>query len=160
MESSTPPNGYSMSLPMRYPADGNEPVQKLYATLSRCDDNGHADASDSDEEIEAALEKPGANGIPVWQSYFLGLEPDDPASVVLCEAAESQPVPGTVAVVAKNLAVPAGLEGVTVTAYLDRKSMGGEWVNGVDIAQVPASAGGTATLSGALAENETMVFLG
>ena len=93
----------------------------------------------------------------MWQSYFLGLDHGDPGSVVLCEAAESQPAPGTIAIVAKNLAVPAGLDGVTVTAYLDRRSRSGAWENGIASASVPSS-GGTATLAGAMEAGATLNY--
>lgn len=78
-------------------------------------------------DIETALADAGANGIPVWQSYCLGLEPADSQSVVLCEAAEIQPAGGKVCIGAKNLNVPEGLSGIAVTASLDRKSSG-DWV--------------------------------
>jgi len=76
----------------------------------------------------AALSAGGANGMPVWQSWCLGLDPRDSASVVLCKAAADQPAePGAFRFTAANLELPDGLEGVVVTAYLDRKSGGGGW---------------------------------
>ncbi len=35
--------------------------------------------------FEAAVNQIGANGIPLWQSYVAGLNPNDPASRLLCE---------------------------------------------------------------------------
>ena len=80
----------------------------------------------------------GANGIPVWQSYCLGLDPQDAASTLLCEAAAEQPADGKIRIAAKNLNVPADLSGVAVTAYLDRKN-GDGWDLGV--ASAPVSSG-------------------
>ena len=70
-----------------------------------------------------------ANGMPVWQNYCLGLDPADPASLVLCEAAVSQPGDGSgrFAIVAKNMNVPEEDFGATVTAYLDKSLDGVNW---------------------------------
>ena len=69
----------------------------------------------------------GKNGIPAWQSYCLGLEPTNSQSVVLCEAAADQSDPGRVAIKAANINIPEGLEGVEVSATLERKILGGEF---------------------------------
>ena len=150
--------GISAVLPRGFTIRIAESAESFSVPYSWIYGNGLAGAEDSDEDIKAALEEKGANGIPVWQSYFLGLDHGDPGSVVLCEAADSQPAPGTVAIVAKNLAVPAGLEGVTVTAYLDRKSGSGGWENGIARASVPPSSGGTATLAGAMEAGATLNY--
>ena len=77
---------------------------------------------------EAALAAAGANGIPAWQSYFLGLDPQDASSVVLCEGAPgAQTQDGEIALVAKNLLKPAGADGVAVTCRLQTWN-GTEWV--------------------------------
>ena len=70
-----------------------------------------------------------ANGLPVWQNYCLGLDPVNPSSLILCEAALSQPAgsDGTFAIVAKNMNVPAEDFGATVTAYLDKSADGVNW---------------------------------
>ena len=98
----------------------------LEVPLSWVCDNTAVDGASSAAEIETALKNTGANGIPVWQSYCLGLNPKEAASVVLCDSAETQPSDGTVKIAAKNLNVPEGLSGVTVKARLYRKN-GGEW---------------------------------
>ena len=85
------------------------------------------DSASSPAETAAVLADDGANGIPVWQSYCLGLEPSNPQSVILCEAASAQPAGGKICIAAKNLNVPEGLSGAGVTASLDRKSSG-DWV--------------------------------
>ena len=99
----------------------------LEVPLSWVCGNTAVDGASSAAEIETALKNTGANGIPVWQSYCLGLNPNEAASVVLCDSAETQPSDGTVKIAAKNLNVPEGLSGVTVKARLYRKKNGGEW---------------------------------
>jgi hypothetical protein len=111
--------------------------------------NAGVDSSDSGADIAAALTASGANDIPVWQSYCLGLEPANPQSAILCDAASEQPSDGAVKIVAKNLNVPAGLEGVAVTAYLDVKS--GDGWNVVDT--VPVTSGSVTLTTPALAES-------
>ena len=150
--------GISAVLPRGFTIRIAESAESFSVPYSWIYGNGLAGAEDSDEDIKAALEEKGANGIPVWQSYFLGLDHGDPGSVVLCEAADSQPAPGTIAIVAKNLAVPAGLDGVTVTAYLDRRSGSGAWENGIASASVPPLSGGTATLAGAMEAGATLNY--
>ena len=117
-------------------------------------DNGIAAADDSIKSVAAALTENGANGIPVWQSYCLGLDPQDAASTLLCEAAAGQPSDGKVNIAAKNLNVPAGLSGVAVTAYLDRKN-GDGWDLGV--ASAPVSSG-SALLAAPAIESGTSFF--
>ena len=86
------------------------------------DSNVGDDYAGETEAFMTAMTSPRANGIPAWQSYCLGLDPKDAQSVVLCEAAETQPAGGQVSIAAKNLNVPEGLSGVAVTARLERKS--------------------------------------
>ncbi len=92
----------------------------------------------------AALATAGANGIPAWQSYFLGLDPQDASSVVLCEGAPgAQTQDGEIALVAKNLLKPAGADGVAVTCRLQRWN-GTEWIDAGN--PVVAAAGQPVTL--------------
>ena len=79
-------------------------------------------------DFTSAVLADGANGIPVWQSYCMGLEPTNSQSVVLCEAAADQPSEaGKVAIEVSRSFVPAELSGVTVKAYLDVKRPGHDW---------------------------------
>ena len=117
-------------------------------------DNTDAGERSSAAEIAAALEDSGANGIAVWKSYCLGLDPQDAASLVLCDSAAEQPADGNVNIAAKNLNVPAGLSGVAVTAYLDRKN-GDGWDLGV--ASAPVSSG-SALLAAPAIESGTSFF--
>ena len=97
------------------------------------------DASDA-AGTAAALSKDGVNGIPVWQSYCMGLEPNEAESVVLCEAAANQPPAGKVGIAARNLNVPEGLSGVTATAYLDKSTNGIDWSPAVSSATVSSGS--------------------
>ena len=90
-------------------------------------DSGAAASSDSAAAVAEALAKPGANGIPVWQSYCLGLEPTNSQSVVLCIPAPDQPVDAGDFKFMTNVAVPENMSGVAVKASLERKSSG-DWV--------------------------------
>ena len=94
----------------------------------------------------------GANGLPRWQSWLLGLDPADAKSVVLCQAAEAQPGDGTFAVGA-NIDVQAG-SGADVTAYLDTSSDGETWTK-VD---ERALSGGTVSFSRTLASGQQRGF--
>ena len=116
------------------------------------DNTDAGDASDA-AGTAAALSEDGANGIAVWQSYCLGLDPQDAASTLLCEAAAGQPSDGKVNIAAKNLNVPAGLSGVAVTAYLDRKN-GDGWDL---VASAPVSSG-SALLAAPAIESGTSFF--
>jgi len=89
-------------------------------------DAGIASLSSSAEEIAAALVAGGDNGIPVWQSYCLGLDPHDASSVVFCIPASEQPSAAGEFKFTTNVAVPEGMEGVAVTASIERKTTG-EW---------------------------------
>ena len=122
------------------------PVSWIYAKTGESD-------SSSPSAIATALADPGANGIPAWQSYCLGLDPQDAASTLLCEAAAGQPSDGKVNIAAKNLNVPAGLSGVAVTAYLDRKN-GDGWDL---VASAPVSSG-SALLAAPAIESGTSFF--
>jgi len=116
-------------------ADSDLPVPMQWIV-----DNGAATTRDSIQSVADALAKPGANGIPVWQSYCLGLEPNEASSVVLCEAAANQPPAGKVGIAARNLNVPEGLSGVTVTAYLDKSTNGIDWSPAVSSATVSSGS--------------------
>ena len=96
------------------------PLEWIYA-------NTAATAASGTEQIAEALVSTGANGIPVWQSYCMGLDPDDAASVVLCVPAQDQPDGAGAFKFTTNVSVPENLAGVAVSASLDRKS-GGDWV--------------------------------
>ena len=89
----------------------------------------------------------------------MGLRPTDATSLVLCEPAPSHPAPeGGFAVCAQNLSVPAGLEGVAVTAYLQRETANGGWEDvgeGVDVAP---GAAGPVVMAGTLGEGESISF--
>ncbi len=89
--------------------------------------NGIATNQENLDTLAATLEENGANGIPVWQSYCLGLNPNEADSVVLCVPAQDQPDEAGTFKFTTNVAIPEGLTGVAVTASLDRKS-GGDWV--------------------------------
>jgi len=92
------------------------------------DDNGIAAADDSIKSVVDALTENGANGIPVWQSYCMGLDPRDAGNAVFCAAAAEQPSEaGKVAIEVSRSFVPAELSGVTVKAYLDVKRPGHDW---------------------------------
>ena len=108
---------------------------------------------------ESTLASTGANGLPLWKSYCLGLDPTDATSLVLCEPALAQPASGEggFAVCAKNLSVPAELEGVAVTAYLERRSGGDVWVPVGDGVSVAPGAG-PVVLAGNLGEGESASF--
>ena len=93
----------------------------------------------SDAAAAAALAEQGANGLPRWQSYCLGLNPARADSVILCEAAQAPCPAGKVAVAVKNVNVPASLSGATLTAYLERKTSSG-WES---VAYAPLQAGET-----------------
>ena len=90
-------------------------------------ENGIATTEETIVDVAAKLARDGENGIPAWQSYCLGLEPTNSQSVVLCEAAADQSDPGRVAIKAANINIPEGLEGVEVSATLERKILGGEF---------------------------------
>ena len=107
---------------------------------------------------EGTLASLGANGLPLWKSYCLGLHPMDATSLVLCEPALAQaPSGGEFAVCAKNLSVPAELEGVAVTAYLQRKTANGGWEDvGEGVSVAPGA--GPVVLAGTLGEGESVSF--
>jgi hypothetical protein len=105
----------------------NEDAEQLSVPMQWIADNGVAGSGDSAQNVADALAENGANGLLVWQSYCLGLNPQDAQSVVLCEAAADQSDPGRVAIKAGNINIPEGLEGVEVSATLERKIPGGEF---------------------------------
>ena len=103
-----------------------------------------------ESDIPAWLGGTGANGLPRWQGWLLGLDPADASSVVLCQAAETQPGAGEFAVGA-NVNVQAG-SGAAVTAYLDTSSDGEAWTE--KVAEQALSEGGTVSFSRSLASGE------
>ena len=125
-------------------------VADWHALTTKYDKTETTDSS-SPSTVADALVAEGANGIPVWQSYCLGLNPKDVASVILCDAAAVQPSDGTVSITARNLNVPEGLSGVSVTAYLDSRTVGSDWSRGVASATV--TSGSTTLDSPALASD-------
>ncbi len=89
---------------------------------------GMAASFDSADGVKAFAEGPGANGIPVWKSYCLGLDPKSAASVVVCEGASGAAAgSGKIAIKARNVRVPEGLEGAAVRAVLEKRTEGGGW---------------------------------
>jgi len=106
---------------------GTEDID-LPVLMQWLDDNGIAAADDSIKSVVDALTENGANGIPVWQSYCMGLKPNDTENAVICAAAAEQPdEAGKVAIEIPRSSVPDGLSGVAVTAYLDVKTPGLDW---------------------------------
>ena len=103
-----------------------------------------------ESDIATWLGGTGANGLPRWQGWLLGLDPADASSVVLCRAAETQPGAGEFAVGA-NVNVQAG-SGAAVTAYLDTSSDGEAWTE--KVAEQALSDGGTVSFSRSLASGE------
>ncbi len=80
-------------------------------------------------ELRAAMIDKGANGLPRWQSYCLGLDPADSGSVLTCVPGEGPAQPGKVNIAA-NVNVPEGLgETAQITAYLQRRKTDGTWEN-------------------------------
>ncbi len=78
---------------------------------------------------------------------------------MLCEPALAQPASGGgFAVCAKNLSVSAGLEGVAVTAYLQRKTANGRWEDVGEGKSVVPGAAGPVVLAGTLGEGESASF--
>lgn len=104
-------------------ADGES--GNLAVPLAWIYETGVATLANSAEEIAGALKNTGANGMPVWQSYCLGLNPQNAQSVVLCVPASDQPEDAGSFKFVTNVAVPEGLTSASVTASLDRKSSGG-----------------------------------
>ncbi len=80
-------------------------------------------------ELRGAMIGTGANGLPRWQSYCLGLDPANAGSVLTCVPGEGQAQTGKVNIAA-NVNVPEGLgEIAQITAYLDRRKTDGTWEN-------------------------------
>ena len=92
----------------------------------------------------------GANGLPRWQSWLLGLEPADASSVVLCVPGRVNTAEGEFAIGA-NVDVQAG-SGAAVTAYLDTSADGKAWDE--KVASQALSDGGTVSFSRTLASGE------
>ncbi len=92
----------------------------------------------------------GANGLPRWQSWLLGLEPADASSVVLCVPGQVNTAEGEFAIGA-NIDVQAG-SGAAVTAYLDTSADGKAWDE--KVASQALTDGGTVSFSRTLASGE------
>ena len=90
-------------------------------------DNGIVTEETDSATGAAVLSATGENGIAKWQSYCLGLDPNEAESVVLCEAAAEQPGSGCIAIKAGNIDIPAELEGARVSATLERMLPGGDF---------------------------------
>lgn len=114
----TVPNYFYIKIAEGSSGDLKVPLAWIY-------ENTAATGASSAADISGALVENGANGIPVWQSYCLGLDPNDATSVVMCVPAAGQPAEAGAFKFTTNVAIPAGLTGVAVTASLDRKSSGG-----------------------------------
>ena len=114
----TVPNYFYIKIAEGSSGDLKVPLAWIY-------ENTAATGASSAADISGALVENGANGIPVWQSYCLGLDPNDATSVVVCVPAAGQPAEAGAFKFTTNVAIPAGLTGVAVTVSLDRKSSGG-----------------------------------
>ena len=94
----------------------------------------------------------GANGLPRWQSWLLGLEPADARSVVLC-------VPGRVTegefAIGANVDVQAD-SGAEVKAYLDTSADGEAWNE--KVAEQALPNGGTVSFNQSLASDQQRGF--
>ena len=100
--------------------------------------------------VETWLGGTGANGLPRWQSWLLGLDPANASSVVLCVPGQVNTEEGEFAIGA-NIDVQAG-SGAAVTAYLDTSSDGKAWNE--KVAEQALSKGGTVSFSRTLASGE------
>ena len=74
-----------------------------------------------------ALVASGANGVPRWQSYALGLDSKDPASVVLADA-QRDAAPASVTLFARNVN-PATATGLSVRYVLEGSHDGATWTD-------------------------------
>ncbi len=88
---------------------GEGTVRVTFATLASI---GIATAGLTPAELAAALAETGANGIPKWQSYVLGLDTTDPDALPVADIAA--PGDGVVAVSARGIEVNEAA-GATVT---------------------------------------------
>ena len=68
------------------------------------------------EEKIAALGQSGANGVPKWQSYVLGLNPNAAASRLVLDGGKAS-ADGTVTITGLNVALPATLDAATTVGF-------------------------------------------
>ena len=85
-----------------------------------------AAAGEGAAAISNALVTAGVNGLPRWQSYMLGLEPDKADCVVLCDAKQTAAA-DCVTFCAKNVA-PASNGACRVEYVLECSQNGRDWV--------------------------------
>ena len=97
-------------------------------------------------ELSGWLEAAGANGLPRWQSWLLGLDPAKEDSVMLCSACEREPAEGGEFTVDTNLNIPEEAE-TTVTARLVR--------DGNQVCDTKSVSSGKVWLTGSLAEGSS-----
>ena len=74
---------------------------------------------------KAALEAPGANGVPLWQSYVLGFVPSDPSSNLRMVGVPVDGEPGKVMVKGLNINIPEDLAAGTIIGYHLEESVPG-----------------------------------
>ena len=98
------------------------------------------------DELSGWLEAAGANGLPRWQSWLLGLDPAKEDSVMLCSACEREPAEGGEFTVDTNLNIPVEAE-TTVTARLVR--------DGNQVCDTKSVSSGKVWLTGSLAEGSS-----
>ncbi len=101
------------------------------------------------DELAAWLDAAGANGLPRWQSWILGLDPAKADSVILCTAGESAPEDGGEFTVDTNLEIPEYAE-TTVTAKLVR--------DGGFVCQTKEFTSGKVSLTGTLGGKSVATF--
>ena len=115
----------------------------------------YADFGDVGESAIATwLGETGANGLPRWQSWLLGLDPANASSVVLCVPGQVNTAEGEFAVGA-NIDVQAG-SGAAVTAYLDTSADGKTWAE--KVASQALTDGGTVSFNQSLASGTQFGF--
>ena len=98
------------------------------------------------DKLSGWLEEAGANGLPRWQSWLLGLDPAKEDSVMLCSACEREPAEGGEFTVDTNLNIPEEAE-TTVTAQLVR--------DGNQVCDTKSVSSGKVWLTGSLAEGSS-----
>ena len=74
---------------------------------------------------KAALEAPGANGVPLWQSYVLGFDPSEPSSNLRMVGVPVDGEPGKVMVKGLNIDIPEDLAAGTIIGYHLEESVPG-----------------------------------
>ncbi len=101
------------------------------------------------DELAGWFGAAGANGLPRWQSWILGLDPAKADSVILCTAGESAPEDGGEFTVGTNLEIPEYAE-TTVTAKLVR--------DGGFVCQTKEFTSGKVSLTGTLGGKSVASF--